>query len=65
MFKTMQEKYVLKQIRVNMAFQSFQCRIMGCVVNMNGCGRKWLWPNLKYCPGIFLKGLRKIMKKAG
>jgi hypothetical protein len=26
------------------------------------CGRKWLWPNLRYCPDISLKRLRKIAK---
>lgn len=25
------------------------------------CGWKWLWPKLKYNPGICLEGLRKIM----
>jgi hypothetical protein len=23
------------------------------------CGRKQLWPNLRYYPGIFVEGLRK------
>jgi hypothetical protein len=28
---------------------------------MNGrCGRRRSWPNARYCPGIFLEGLRKI-----
>jgi hypothetical protein len=29
---------------------------------LEGCERKWLWPNLRYYPGICLKGLRKTMK---
>jgi hypothetical protein len=27
--------------------------------NMEGCGKKWLWPNLWYYPGIALEELRK------
>jgi hypothetical protein len=38
---------------------------MKCMMNVNGCGRKWLCPDLKYCPEISLKGLRKIMKRYG
>jgi hypothetical protein len=28
-------------------------------MNNKGCGRKRSWPNLRYYPEIFLKGLRK------
>jgi hypothetical protein len=31
-------------------------------MNWKGCGRKQLWPNLRYYPGICLEGLRKIME---
>jgi hypothetical protein len=31
-------------------------------MNWKGCGRKWLWPNLRYYPGIFLEALRKTIK---
>jgi hypothetical protein len=30
------------------------------MMNWKGCGRKRSWP---YYPGIFLEGLRKIIKK--
>jgi hypothetical protein len=33
------------------------------VVELNGFGRKRPWPNLRYYPGISMKGLRKITKK--
>lgn len=26
------------------------------IVNWRGCGRKWLWPDLRYYPGIFPEG---------
>jgi hypothetical protein len=32
------------------------------IMNREGCGRNWLWPNLRYYPGILLEGLRKTMK---
>jgi hypothetical protein len=32
------------------------------MMNFEGCGRKRSWLNLRYCPGIFLEELRKIMK---
>jgi hypothetical protein len=31
-------------------------------MNLKGCGRKQLWANLMYSPGIYLEGLRKITK---
>lgn len=31
------------------------------VINLKECKRKWLWPTLRYYPGICLKGLRKTM----
>jgi hypothetical protein len=31
-------------------------------MNLKAYG-KWLWPNLRYYPGIFLKGWRKAMEK--
>jgi hypothetical protein len=31
-------------------------------MNWKGCGRKWLWPNLRYYPGICLEELRKTTK---
>jgi hypothetical protein len=32
------------------------------MTNRKGCGRKRLWPNLRYYPGIFVDGLKKTMK---
>jgi hypothetical protein len=32
------------------------------VMNLKGCGRKRSWPNLRYCSGICLEGLRKTTK---
>jgi hypothetical protein len=32
------------------------------MMNWKECGRKWSRPNLRYCPGIRLEGLRKTMK---
>jgi hypothetical protein len=32
-------------------------------MNFEGYGLKLLWLNLMYCPGIFLVGLRKTVKK--
>lgn len=32
-----------------------------CLIRTECCGRKWLWPNLRYYPVIFLGGLRKTM----
>jgi hypothetical protein len=29
------------------------------MINWKGCGRKWLWPILKYYPSISLEELRK------
>jgi hypothetical protein len=31
-------------------------------MNWKGCGRKLLYPNLRYYPGIYLEGLRKTTK---
>jgi hypothetical protein len=31
-------------------------------MNWKGCGWKWLWPNLRYYPGICLEGWRKTMR---
>jgi hypothetical protein len=31
-------------------------------MNCKASGRKLLWPNLRYAPGIFLEGLRSITK---
>jgi hypothetical protein len=31
-------------------------------MNLNGYGKKWSWPNLMYCLGIYLVGLRKTTK---
>jgi hypothetical protein len=28
-------------------------------------GRKWLWPNLRYYPGVYLQQLRKFTKHVG
>lgn len=33
-------------------------------MNWKLCGRNWPWPNLKYCPYIFLEGLMTTMKKS-
>jgi hypothetical protein len=35
------------------------------MINWEGCGRKWPWPNLRYYPGICLEGLRKTIKTSG
>jgi hypothetical protein len=35
---------------------------MIAILYWKGCGRKWLWPNLRYYPGICLEGLTKPMK---
>jgi hypothetical protein len=32
-------------------------------MNSKGYGKKRSWPNLRYCPGICLDGLRKTTKK--
>jgi hypothetical protein len=32
------------------------------IMNWKECGRKWSWPNLRYCPSIFLEKLRKTTK---
>jgi hypothetical protein len=32
------------------------------MMNWKECERKRLWPNLSYCPGIFLEGLGKTTK---
>jgi hypothetical protein len=32
------------------------------MMNWKGCGRKWLWPNLRYYPSVCLEELRKTMK---
>jgi hypothetical protein len=32
-------------------------------MNWEGYGRKLSWLSLRHCSGIFLKGLRKIVKK--
>jgi hypothetical protein len=37
--------------------QALYQKIIG-VVNSKWCGRKWLFPNLRYCLGIWLEGLR-------
>jgi hypothetical protein len=29
---------------------------------MNWKGRKWLWPNLRYFPELFLEGLNKTVR---
>jgi hypothetical protein len=31
-------------------------------MNWKGYGRKWLWPNLRYCPWICVEVLRETMK---
>jgi hypothetical protein len=31
-------------------------------MNWKGYGRKCLWPNLRYYPSIYVKGLRKTTK---
>lgn len=31
-------------------------------MNGNGCGRKWLWPNISYYPDIRIDGLNQISK---
>jgi hypothetical protein len=33
------------------------------MINLNGCGRKWSWSNLRHYPGMFLEGLSKTMIK--
>jgi hypothetical protein len=35
------------------------------IMNWNGCGRKWSWPNLRYYPSGCLKQLTKTMKNLG
>jgi len=32
--------------------------------NWKGCRKKQLWPNLGYYPGLFMEGLRKLMKNS-
>jgi hypothetical protein len=48
----------------NSATHTVEDWIMGWIWKMNwkGCGRKWLWPNLWYHPGIWQQVLRKLMK---
>jgi len=33
-------------------------------VNWKGCGRKWLWPDLRYQLRIFLEGLINIVESS-
>jgi hypothetical protein len=33
------------------------------MMNWKGCGRKWLWSNLRFYPGICPEGLRKTTEK--
>jgi hypothetical protein len=35
------------------------------MMNMKGCGRKRLWPTLRYSFGISLEGLRKTKTVSG
>jgi hypothetical protein len=35
------------------------------MMNWKGKGKKRLWPNLRYYPGIFLEGMRKTTKNPG
>jgi hypothetical protein len=34
-------------------------------MNLNWCGRKGPWPNLRYCPAFFIEGLWKTSKYLG
>jgi hypothetical protein len=33
-------------------------------MNWKGCGRKWLWPDLRYQLGICLEGVRNVMESS-
>lgn len=43
----------------------FWLQIIGWRVNWEGYGRKKLWHNVRYCPGICLEGLRKTIINPG
>jgi hypothetical protein len=43
------------------AVQTIWRRMIEWVMNCKGYGRKRSWPFLRYCPGIYLEGLRKRM----
>jgi hypothetical protein len=43
-------------------FNDTVSRIVGWLLNWKLCGRKRSWPNLRYCPGMFPKGLRKTTR---
>jgi hypothetical protein len=30
------------------------------MLNWKGCGRKWPWPNLRHCSGIYLEEVRNM-----
>jgi hypothetical protein len=47
--KTYEVPYVIKQV-------SKSTYIMMMKMNWKGYGSKRLWPNLRYCPGIWLEG---------
>jgi hypothetical protein len=32
-------------------------------MNLKRYGKRWSWPNSRYCPRIYLEGLRKIKNK--
>jgi hypothetical protein len=37
----------------------YSIQMIGWIMNSQGCGRKWLWPNLTYYTAIYLEWLKK------
>jgi hypothetical protein len=61
----MQELHYLSFIYLQFIYQCFFSNLDNITLNESvigdrkECGRKWLWPNLRYYPSIYLERVRK------